>query len=174
MTAPELIQTIEAIGGVLTLRGDRIQYELPEDAGSMIGVLRQYRNEVFRVLREREQTDGCYVHQAQATWWTRPDSSQVCGKCHPDPYAVALGKTTQSEPPPMPKGVRLLQWAPKGPPVAIERWSVVTDVPQFIQTTLGQLQAAIAGENWLAGNWSVRELVDRLEQVGVKTDVAAE
>jgi hypothetical protein len=108
------------------------------------------------------------------TWWTRPDNSQVCGKCHPDPYAVALRKTTQSEPPPMPKGVRLLQWAPKGPPVAIGSWSVVTDVPQFIQTTLGQLQAAMAGENWLAGNWSVRELVDRLEQVGVKADVAAE
>jgi len=32
----------------------------------------------------------------------------------------------------------------------------------------------MAGENWLAGNWSVRELVDRLEQVGVKADVAAE
>jgi hypothetical protein len=74
----------------------------------------------------------------------------------------------------MPKGVRLLQWAPKGPPVAIGSWSVVTDVPQFIQTTLGQLQAAMAGENWLAGNWSVRELVDRLEQVGVKADVVAE
>jgi hypothetical protein len=39
----------------------------------------------------------------------------------------------------MPKGVRLLQWPPKVPPVAIESWSVVTDVPQFIQTTLGVL-----------------------------------
>ncbi len=30
------------------------------------------------------------------------------------------------------------------------------------------------GEHWLAGNWSVSELVDRLEQVGVKADLAAE
>ena len=29
----------------------------------------------------------------------------------------------------------------------------------------------MAGKNWLAGNWSVRELVDRLEQVGVQVDV---
>src|SRR5664280_380442 len=69
------------------------------------------------------------------------------------------------------KGVRLLQWAPQLPPVAIESWAVVNDVLQFIQTTLSQLQAAMDGRNWLAGNRSVRELVDRLEQVGVKVSV---
>jgi hypothetical protein len=116
MTAPELVQTIEAAGGALTLRGDRIRYELPEDAAPMIEVLRQYRDEVFRLLRERERPECCYVHKAKATWWTRADGSPVCGKCHPDPYAVASEKTTKSEPQPMPKGVRLLQWAPKRPP----------------------------------------------------------
>ena len=71
----------------------------------------------------------------------------------------------------MPTGVRLLRWVPERPPVVIERWAVVNDVPQFIQTTLGQLQAAMAGKNWLAGNRSVRELVERLEQVGVKVEI---
>jgi hypothetical protein len=85
-----------------------------------------------------------------------------------------LEKTTQSEPQPMPKGVRLLLWAPVRPPVVIESWAVVNDVLQFIQSTLGQLEAAMAGKHWLAGNWSVRELVDRLEQVGVKILVAGE
>ena len=151
MTAPELIQTIEAAGGVLTLRGDRIRYELPEDSAPLIEVLRRYRDEVLGVLRERERPEG---KQSQ-----------------PDPYAVALEKTIQSGPPPMPKGVRLLQWAPQLPPVAIESWAVVNDVLQFIQTTLSQLQAAMDGRNWLAGNRSVRELVDRLEQVGVKVSV---
>ena len=51
MTAPELIQTIEAAGGVLTLRGDRIRYELPEDSAPLIEVLRRYRDEVLGVLR---------------------------------------------------------------------------------------------------------------------------
>ena len=58
----------------------------------------------------------------------------------------------------MPRGVRLLKWAPQLPPVAIESWAIVNDVPQFIQTTLTQLQAAMIGDNWLAGNWPVREL----------------
>ena len=152
MTAPELIETIESVGGILTLNGDRIHYELPEDAAPMLDVLRQCRDEVVRLLRGRE-------------------GPQICGKSHPDPYAVALEKTIQSGPPPMPKGVRLLQWAPQLPPVAIESWAVVNDVLQFIQTTLSQLQAAMDGRNWLAGNRSVRELVDRLEQVGVKVSV---
>ena len=151
MTAPELVRRIEEVGGTLSLNGDRIRYELPEDAAPMIEVLRQYREEVIGVLRERE----------------RPEAGEDC----PDPYAVALRRTTQSDPPPLPKGVRLLQWAPRLPPVAIESWAVVNDVPQFIETTLGQLQAAMIGNNWLAGNWSVRQLVDRLEQVGVKVSV---
>ena len=70
--------------------------------------------------------------------------------------------------PPLPPGVRALAWEPKEPPVVLERWSVVTDVPVFIRATLMQLDAAIEGKQWLAGNWSVQELIDRLEQVGVK------
>jgi hypothetical protein len=151
MTAPELIQTIEAVGGILTLRGDRIHYELPEDAAPMLDVLRQYRDEVVRLLRRRKGPEG--------------------GMSHPDPYTVALEKAAQAGPPPMPHGVTLLEWAPLSPPVAIESWAVVTDVPQFVQTTLVQLQAAMSGENWLAGNRSIGELVDRLEQVGVKVSV---
>jgi hypothetical protein len=171
MTAPELIREIESVGGVLTIKGARIRYELPENAAPMIDALRQHRDEVFRVLRERERSERCYIHQAETTWWARADGSPVCGKCHPDPYAVATEKAIQTERPQMPKGVRLLRWAPERPPVAIESWAVVNDVPPFIQTTLDQLQAALAGENWLAGNCSVRELIDRLEQVGVKVCV---
>ncbi|HEY4930888.1 MAG TPA: hypothetical protein VII23_04890 [Terriglobales bacterium] len=46
MTAPELIETIESVGGLLTLNGDRIHYELPEAAAPMLDVLRQCRDEV--------------------------------------------------------------------------------------------------------------------------------
>jgi hypothetical protein len=151
MTAPELLTTIESIGGVLSLNGDRIHYELPEDAAPMLDVLRQCRDEVVRLLRGRERSED--------------------GKSHSDPYTVALEKAAQAGPPPMPHGVTLLEWAPLSPPVAIESWAVVTDVPQFVQTTLGQLQAAMAGKSWIAGNWSVRELVERLEQVGVKVEI---
>lgn len=167
MNAPELVRRIEEVGGTLSLNGDRIRYELPEDAAPMIEVLRRHRTEVIQVLREREPLPEA----AQVICSSDADNSQPPGKSHPDPYAVGLEKTTQSGPPAMPKGVRLLQWAPQLPPVAIESWAVVNDVSQFIRTTLSQLQAAMAGKNWLAGNRSVRELIDRLEQVGVKVSV---
>ena len=142
MNAPELVQQIEAIGGVLTLSGERIRYELPENvAAPMIAALHQNRDAVLRVLRERDLTEGCFL-----------------GQPHPQP---------------MPLGVKLLEWAPKQPPVAIATWAIVNDVSLFIHVTLGQLRAAMSGKSWLAGNRSVRELVERLEQVGVKVTVEA-
>ncbi len=67
MTAPELVHRIEAAGGLLTLRGDRIRYELPEDAASMVEVLRQYRTEVIQVLRERERREAPQAGQFRET-----------------------------------------------------------------------------------------------------------
>lgn len=166
MTAPELIHRIEAAGGVLILKGDRVRYELPEDHASMVEMLRLHRTEVIHILRERERAEADHTTRRSDV-----DAAQVCGKSHPDQYAVALEKTIQSGPPQMPEGLRLLQWAPKPPPVAIESWAVVNDVPKFVRATLGQLRAAMAGKNWQAGNWSIRDLVERLEQVGVKVSV---
>jgi hypothetical protein len=74
-------------------------------------------------------------------------------------------------PPPMPRGVRLLKWEPKNPPIAIVRMGIVSDVPKFVAATLLQLQARLEGKDFLAGNWSQRELVDRLEQVGLDVEV---
>jgi hypothetical protein len=71
----------------------------------------------------------------------------------------------------MPPGVHLVSWKLRKPPIVIQRWSVVTDPALFAERTLEQLEAALAGKTWLAGNWSVRELLDRLEQVGVEVTV---
>jgi hypothetical protein len=73
--------------------------------------------------------------------------------------------------PPMPRGVHLLRWEPKLAPVALIRVGIVTNVPKFVTTTLLELKAAIAGNRWQSGHWSVRELVDRLEQCGVLVEV---
>jgi hypothetical protein len=74
-------------------------------------------------------------------------------------------------PPPMPRGVRLLKWEPKDPPIAIVHMGIVSNVPKFVAATLLQLQARLEGKDFLAGNWSLRELVDRLEQVGVEVKI---
>jgi hypothetical protein len=74
-------------------------------------------------------------------------------------------------PPSMPPGVRLLSWEPKNPPVAIVRMGIVSNVDKFVEATLRQMRARLEGRDFLAGNWSLRELVDRLEQVGVAVSV---
>ena len=74
-------------------------------------------------------------------------------------------------PPPMPLGVRLLKWQPKDPPIAIVHMGIVTNVDKFVAVTLLQLRARLEGKDSLAGNWSLRELVDRLEQVGVAVGI---
>jgi hypothetical protein len=76
--------------------------------------------------------------------------------------------------PPIPVGVRLVEWNLKPPPVVLERFSVVSDVGLFASRALGQLAFSLAGKNWLAGNWSVRDLVERLEGVGVVVEVKTE
>jgi hypothetical protein len=73
--------------------------------------------------------------------------------------------------PAMPPGVRLLKWEPKNAPIAIVRMGIVSNVPKFIAATLLELQARLEGKDFLAGNWSLRELVDRLEQVGVAVEI---
>jgi hypothetical protein len=73
--------------------------------------------------------------------------------------------------PPMPEGVRLVRWEPKPAPVALTRVEVVTDVPRFVTMTLLALKAALVGKRWLAGNRSVRELIERLEECGVIVEV---
>ena len=76
----------------------------------------------------------------------------------------------RKEIPSVPAGVRLLHWEPKPAPVVLTQSSVVTDVDRFIRMTLMELTAALACKRWQAGHWSVRDLVDRLEQCGVRLE----
>jgi hypothetical protein len=67
--------------------------------------------------------------------------------------------------------VRILVWDLLPAPVVITNFSVVNDVDRFARSTLRQLGNALAGRDWRAGNWSIRDLVERLEQVGVKVAI---
>jgi len=66
----------------------------------------------------------------------------------------------------LPQGVRLVRCEPKVPPVAIDTCSVVTDPILFIHTTIDQLRIALEQPKRCVG-WTVPQLIDRLEQVGV-------
>jgi hypothetical protein len=84
---------------------------------------------------------------------------------------VAAYLKARSEIPAMGAGVRLVRWEPKPAPIALIRVGIVTDVSRFVTITLLELQAALASKRWLAGHWSARELVDRLEQCGVHVQI---
>jgi len=51
--AIELVERIESVGGVLTLQGDSITYDLPPEID--VDELRAHRNEVVRVLQRRQE-----------------------------------------------------------------------------------------------------------------------
>src|SRR5208282_1453221 len=85
-------------------------------------------------------------------------------RAHKDAVLFLLKR--RKEIPAMPPGVRLMHWEPKPAPVILTHYAVVTDVPRYISMTLLELGSALAGKRWQAGHWSVRELVDRLEQCG--------
>jgi len=90
-------------------------------------------------------------------------------RAHKDQVLSLLRR--REEIPLMPSGVRLVDWEPKPAPVVLTQVSVVTDVDRFIRMTLLELKAALAGKRWQAGHWSVRDLVDRLEQCGVRLEI---
>jgi hypothetical protein len=73
----------------------------------------------------------------------------------------------------LPRGVRLLEWDLKPAPVAIDRCSAVIDPPQFVTHVLEELRIALEFPRHQVG-WTVRELVEQLETVGVKLSLDAQ
>jgi hypothetical protein len=53
MSPSELIDTIKAKGGVLTLDGDEIVYQLPRDTAHLLGALRERKSEVMGIVKAR-------------------------------------------------------------------------------------------------------------------------
>ena len=66
----------------------------------------------------------------------------------------------------MPAGVRLLSYAPVTHPVRLSDWETVLDNQKFIESTLRQLDARLHGKHWVAGNWTLSALVDRMAAAG--------
>jgi hypothetical protein len=68
--------------------------------------------------------------------------------------------------PAMPPGVRLVSYAPVTPPVMLSRCETVVDTSRFIRSTLRQIDARLHDKHFLAGNWPLSGLLDRLAAVG--------
>ena len=65
MTPTELLTRIEACGGTLILRGDKIRYRIPAEAADLVQEIRAQRDAVIEVLRRRQVgfcCDRCGAH----------------------------------------------------------------------------------------------------------------
>lgn len=56
MTGAQILQEIEAAGGVLALNGERIQYDVPKAVRALLDAVRVHRGEVLQLLRQRHET----------------------------------------------------------------------------------------------------------------------
>jgi len=167
MTAEEAIRALEGVGGRVELAdGDRVLVRAAPS--SLAPILRAMKRDIVALLRRR---DSCYIHGPEADFWERPEGGRVCGQCHPDPRSLPDPRAIPKSPPLMPRGVKLVAWRPVLQPVVLNAYTVVGDVGAFISYTLGQLAVALEGKPWQAGNWTARELMERLEQVGVKVEI---
>ena len=76
--------------------------------------------------------------------------------------------------PAMPPGVRLVRWEPLSAPVQLNRWLTVLDTCRFVESKIKQLTARLRGDDFGAGNWSLSELLESLERVGVTVALSDE
>lgn len=169
MNPSELVEAVEDAGGTLEVSGEKVRYRIPPAAVHLVEGLREQREEVKALLLQRSQSA-------------------------PEQLALPLA---------LPAGVHLVAYEPKEPPVEITRHSIVNDVQRFIAATLQQLRYALEADtcyfcrclhggdpehrlptpdeirahkrhSFLAGNWTTAELLDRLEQVGLKLEIVHE
>jgi hypothetical protein len=70
--------------------------------------------------------------------------------------------------PPLPKGVRLVRYEPKTPPVAINLVSVVTNVDKFLRYSLAELDARLHNPVQIRAGGSVFEILSKLAEAGLE------
>jgi hypothetical protein len=62
MSALEVVEAVLAAGGALVLNGDRIRYQIPEQAAPLVDELRRHKTDVVCLLRQLERRkDFCHL-----------------------------------------------------------------------------------------------------------------
>lgn len=99
------------------------------------------------------------------------NSGNGCNSANTPDATQAASVPAPSTCPPLPKGVRLVSYKPKTPPVAIELVSVVTDVDRFLQHYLEELDARLHHPLQIRAGGSVFEILNRLAEVGLEVAI---
>jgi hypothetical protein len=106
--------------------------------------------------------DGLKKTSISAASESGPKKEPACASVPPSTPIVSEGHFT------LPRGVRLLRFEPKPPPVAIDVCSIVVDVGLFIRRELEELNARLHSPVQIRGGWGVFTILDRLCQAGVE------
>ena len=75
--------------------------------------------------------------------------------------------------PPLPRGIKVIRYQPKAPPLAIDTCSVVVDVEKFIRGELIELDARLHSPVQIRAGHGVFTILDRLAQVGLELAIEA-
>ena len=90
----------------------------------------------------------------------------------PAPAAQPRGRTESPEPGAcpyaLPKGLHLLRYQKKDPPVPVTVCSVVNDVPKFIRHAIGELDARLHHPEQIKAGDSAFELLTKLAECGLE------
>ena len=123
------------------------------------------------ILQARRLHSNPPSESAVAEGKSHPETSPEETESHAEEILRDVAVQAPASPPPLPRGVRLVLYAPKTPPVAIEQCSVVTNVDLFIRTTLADLEAKLGDTAGVKGGWTVPQMMDRLRQVGLVLEI---
>ena len=151
------LEELRRLGFEVEALGDKVRVRHPTqnpppDALPLLEYLRKHKAEVLTKL-------------------TVPSPDEPSDEGNANDILCEVAAEASASPPALPLGVRLVSYAPKKPPVGIESWSVVTDVEKFIQATLADLDARLNNPVAIHGGWSVWQMLDRLQQVGLTVEI---
>jgi hypothetical protein len=146
--ASQIIRAIEANGGRVRADGDTLVIIPKDAAASVIDDLRRYKPELLAELARRN-----------------------ADRLNP---ALPIHGTDTLAPVDIAPGYRIVGQELKPPPIRLSDCSVVTDTAKFVAVTVRQLGHQLAGRTWLAGNWGLQGLLDRLAACGCVVEVEDE
>lgn len=142
------------------------------------------------IIRGSEEQAGgpCVLEQSPASPPTKPTEAgaqafqtskeQYSTKTPLVPAGIATtvrygGSCAPVQCPSLPRGVRLVRYEPKAPPISIDVCSVVIDIEKFIRGELTELCARLHNPVQIRGGWGVFTILDRLRQVGLEVEIDA-
>ena len=160
MTPSELVEAVEEAGGTLELHGEKVRYQMPPAATHLLEELRGQREEVKALLLERRISAALPPGVRLVCWQPKqPPIVLTRSSVVNDPAKFVEATLPQ---------LRYTLDARRNCPYC--RRVRGDQSGPGISLSLDEAREHNR-HSFLAGNWSIRDLLERLEQVGLKLEV---